>query len=179
MSNIKDIEIGSKDSRDRDSCHVPGNVKLEWKREQLVLDVTLREAEFGQPIRSKRGARVCLLSRIIPGYARVNLADANSRTTVRQTLPQPEPRSRRQARTAIASSRRRRQWSRGGTRGRSGESTSVHVSRLEELVSAPMPGAPDPSIQTNGRLWSGNGRRWDGTLMTVLPTSAGLRGELT
>ncbi len=53
VSNIKDIEIGSKESDDRDSCHLPGNIKLDWKPQQLILDVTLapRGRRFGQPIR--------------------------------------------------------------------------------------------------------------------------------
>jgi hypothetical protein len=155
LSNFKDIEIGSKDSHDRDTCHVPGNVKLEWKPQQLILDVTL--APRGREITVNQFDKTRSVSLFvepkIPGYARVNLAHANSRTTVRQTLPRPEPRSRVKLGRPLPLPDDAAMVPRVGPAVAQANRGRI-TSPLEELVSAPIPGAPDPSIQTNGRLWS-------------------------
>src|SRR5262249_35258135 len=56
-----------------ETCRVPENVVLEWKREQLSLDVVLREVKLNQFADSRRAA---LFVEPTPGgYARVNLAE--------------------------------------------------------------------------------------------------------
>ena len=97
VNRIKEVEIGSTATNDRDSCYLPDSVKLDWKREQLVLNVTLQDVKVNQ-FDSSRSADL-FVEPNNPGYTRVNLADLNrgqskgSRTTVRRTLPQPEPRN--------------------------------------------------------------------------------------
>jgi hypothetical protein len=144
VSKYEEIEIGSTETHDRDSCYVPGNVKLEWKPQQLILDVTL--APRGHKIvvnqfNKSRSEKLFVEPRV-SGYTRVNLADLNrgqsarnSRNSVRETLPRPEPRNPVKLgrplpvpddTTMVPS----------GNRGRT---TSQH----EDLVSAPMPGEGD------------------------------------
>jgi len=155
VSKYEEIEIGSQETGDRDSCHVPGNIKLEWKPQRLILDVTLaprgREILVNQFDRS-RSASLFVEPRI-PGYARVNLAELNrghsrdSRsTTVRETLPQPVPRSRVKLGPPLPVPDDTTMVPR--------VNRSRTTSQLEDLVSAPMPTAPDPSIQTAGAMWS-------------------------
>jgi hypothetical protein len=97
INRVKEVEIGSTETNDRDTCYLPDSVKLDWKREQLVLDVNLQEVEVNQ-FDSTRSANLFIEPKT-PGYARVNLAELSrsgggrdSRTTVRQTIPRPDPR---------------------------------------------------------------------------------------
>jgi hypothetical protein len=155
LSNFKEIEIGAKETGDRDTCHVPGNIRLEWKPQQLILDVTL--APRGQTIAvnefDKARSAALFVEPNIPGYARVNLAHVNSRTSVRQTMPRPEPRSRVKLGPPLPLPDDAAIVPRVGPAVAQANRGRI-TSQLEELVSAPIPGAPDPSIQTNGRLWS-------------------------
>jgi hypothetical protein len=102
VSKYEEIEIGSTATHDRDSCYIPGNIKLEWKPQQLILDVTL--APRGRKIAvnqfDKSRSANLFKEPEVRGYTRVNLADVNrgesarhSRTSVRETLPRPEPRN--------------------------------------------------------------------------------------
>jgi hypothetical protein len=150
VSKYEEIEIGSTETGDRDSCLVPGNIKLEWKREQLILEVTLRKISVNQFDQS-RSASLFVEPRV-PGYSRVNLAELNrgryrdSRTTVRETLPQPELRSRVKLGPPVAVPDDATMVPR--------VNRSRTTSPLEDLVAAPMPAAPDSSIQTAGAMWS-------------------------
>jgi hypothetical protein len=157
VSNFEEIEIGSQKTGDRDSCYLPGYIKLDWKREQLILEVALRKIVVNQFDKSLSAS--LFVEPKIPGYTRVNLADLNrghprdSRTTVRQTLPQPEPRSRVKLGRPLPLSDETTMVPRVGP-GNTPTNRNRTTSQLEELVSAPMPTAPDSSIQTAGAMWT-------------------------
>ena len=162
VSKYEEIEIGSTATHDRDSCYIPGNIKLEWKPQQLILDVTLaprgREITINQ-FDKTRSAKLFVEPRI-PGYVRVNLADLNrghprdSRTTVRQTLPQPEQRNRVKLGRPLPLPDDAAMVPRVGPAVAQANRGRI-TSPLEGLVSAPMPTAPDSSIQTAGVMWTG------------------------
>jgi hypothetical protein len=82
----------------RETCSMPENIVLEWKRELLALDVVLKEVRVNQFDPSKRAAR--FVQPTVSGYSPVNLAevarqkDPAGSTAVRETIPAPEPRSR-------------------------------------------------------------------------------------
>jgi hypothetical protein len=155
VSKYEEIEIDSREAGDRESCHVPGNIKLEWKPQRLILDVTLapagREILVNQFDHS-RSASLFVEPRV-PSYTRVNLAELNrghsrdSRTTVRETLPQPESRSRVKLGPPLPVPDDATMVPRGDR--------SRTTSPLEDLVRAPMPAASDSSIQTAGAMWRG------------------------
>ena len=71
---------------------------LEWKREQLSLDVVLKDVKINQFDASRRTA--LFVEPAPTGYARVNLAevartkDSEGSTAVRETIPVPESRNR-------------------------------------------------------------------------------------
>ena len=71
---------------------------LEWKKEQLTLDVLLKEVKVNQFDPARRTA--VFIEPTPSGYARANLAelarpkDTEGSTAVRETIPVPEPRSR-------------------------------------------------------------------------------------
>jgi hypothetical protein len=78
-------------------CYLPDNVRLDWKRDQLALDVTMQDVKVNQ-FDSARSAKL-FVEPTIAGYERVNLAElsrrqkGDGRTTVRQTMPAPGPRN--------------------------------------------------------------------------------------
>jgi hypothetical protein len=83
----------------RETCYVPENIVLDWKRELLSLNVVLRDVQVNQFDPARRTA---LFIEPKPyGYARVNLAevartkDQEGSTAVRETMPAPQPRSSR------------------------------------------------------------------------------------
>ncbi len=55
------------------TCSLPENIVLEWKREQLSLDVVLKDVKVNQFDASQRAAR--FVEPTPSGYARVNLAE--------------------------------------------------------------------------------------------------------
>ena len=57
----------------RETCSMPENIVLEWKRELLSLDVVLKEVRINQFDTSKRAAR--FVQPTIAGYTPVNLAE--------------------------------------------------------------------------------------------------------
>jgi hypothetical protein len=83
-----------------ETCYVPVKFTLEWKREFLVLDVTLppRSIEINKFNPTRRTA--LFVEPTPSGYAPVNLAEvagtkqAEGSTAVRETLPAPESRNR-------------------------------------------------------------------------------------
>jgi hypothetical protein len=94
VSRYADYEAGGSESGGRETCYLPESVRLDWKREQLVLDVLLQEVTLNQ-FDSSRAAAV-FAEPVVPGYKRVNLAELSraqqeGRTTVRRTTPPPEP----------------------------------------------------------------------------------------
>lgn len=79
---------------ERSKCYLPQRLKLDWKREQLVLDVTLKDVRVNQldPARSA----ALFTEPEIDGYTKKNLAELSRgsrtepRTRTRQTLSPPE-----------------------------------------------------------------------------------------
>jgi hypothetical protein len=82
----------------RETCSMPENIVLEWKRELLSLDVVLRDVKVNEFDPTRRAA--LFVEPTPSGYARVNLAEVARRkepdgsTAVRETIPVPEPRHR-------------------------------------------------------------------------------------
>ena len=95
VPGYKDFDLGKSESGAYRSCYLPESIKLEWKKDQLALDVVLppEEVKVNQ-FSSSRAANV-FKEPVIPGYERVNLAEMaravprDNRTTVRRTLPAP------------------------------------------------------------------------------------------
>ena len=80
------------------TCSIPENIVLEWKREQLCLDVMLKDVKINQFDQNRRTA--LFVEPTPSGYARVNLSefartkDSEGSTAVRETIPVPESRNR-------------------------------------------------------------------------------------
>ncbi len=80
-----------------ETCFLPQRLRLEWKRERLVLDVAVgREMQVNR-FDPERAAAL-FVEPELPGYQRLNLAElsrgARSRsrgTRTRQTIPSPDP----------------------------------------------------------------------------------------
>jgi hypothetical protein len=100
IRKYREFELPSStgDAEASPTCYLPESFVLEWKREQLALDVALRDVRVNQfdPTR-----RVGLFTEPTPsGYNRVNLAEVSrnqgleGQTRIRETLPIPESRSR-------------------------------------------------------------------------------------
>jgi hypothetical protein len=97
VSRFKAFEVGTPESSSSEICYLPESVKLDWKRDQLTLDVLLQDVTINQFEPAK--AAVYFVEPVIPGYERVNLTalyraqETDRRATVRRTLPPPEPRN--------------------------------------------------------------------------------------
>ena len=95
VSRFAEYDVGSADAAGGQTCYLPEHVKLEWKRDQLTLDVVMKDVKVNQFDSSRSTA--LFVEPVIPGHERRNLAELNrmerkdSRTTVRQTMPQPAP----------------------------------------------------------------------------------------
>jgi len=158
VSSFKDFDLGSAEAGASKTCYLPENVKLEWKRDQLVLDVLLQDVMINQFEPAKAAAY--FVEPIIPGYDRVNLAEMgrgqsrDSRTTVRRTLPPPELRNGvKLGRPAPMSDDTTMVVPSGsaGARSRSRRTTS----QLEELVNAPSPVDPETdAMRAASAAWS-------------------------
>jgi hypothetical protein len=72
-------------------CYLPEKLVLDWKRDQLKLDVTLKEVTLNQFDPARRSAMFVEPER--EGYQRKNLAEVGRqtrpRTSTRQTMPPP------------------------------------------------------------------------------------------
>jgi hypothetical protein len=92
-SNYQPYQGGAGGS-DRETCYLPQNLRLDWKREQLVLEVALKDVELNRLDRSMSAE--LFTEPEMPGYTRRNLAELSRgarpdrRTTTRQTIPPPE-----------------------------------------------------------------------------------------
>ncbi len=153
QAEIKGYKTYTLDSTDSESladvCHLPENVRLEWKPEQLTLDVTLKDVRLNLLDPSKSASR--FVEPKIPGYARVNLAELaggrspESGTTVRRTLPAPphDGNVKLGRPTPIDDTT---------------SMTTPRRARFDEVVGAPMPTAPgDELTQGNSPagFWAG------------------------
>jgi hypothetical protein len=135
---------------------VPENLVLDWKKEQLSLDVVLRDVSINEFDPSRR--TVLFVEPTLGGYARVNLAELTRQkspegpTDVRETLPVPEPRNRRRS-----SPRLQIQQQSSNTKPllRADQDLPkdaavllpVFNPELEEVVGAPLPIAPGASVE--------------------------------
>jgi hypothetical protein len=97
IPGYKDFDLEKSESGAFQSCYLPERLILEWKKDQLTLDVALKDVIVNQ-FDSSRAANI-FVAPSIPGYNRVNLADMarsgakDDRTTVRRTLPAPPTRN--------------------------------------------------------------------------------------
>lgn len=79
-----------------DKAYLPRKLRLQWKREQLVLDVALNDVTVNR-FDHEIGADIFVEPKM-PGYSRMNLAELSrgarpeSRTRTRQTMPPPDAR---------------------------------------------------------------------------------------
>ena len=64
------------------ACYLPERLRLEWKRDQLTLDVALKDVIVNQ-FDSSLAAQI-FVAPVIPGYKRVNLADMARSDSERQ-----------------------------------------------------------------------------------------------
>ena len=146
----------------RETCSMPENIVLEWKREMLSLNVVLKEVRINQFDTSKRAAR--FVQPTIAGYTPVNLAevarqkDPARSTAVRETIPVPEPRShvrlnpplQIRGEDAAANTPRRQD------QGRPKSPMLLPVLDLD-VVNAPVPTAPDsPADRSSGTALATN-----------------------
>jgi hypothetical protein len=97
VRGYQEASVGPADSASRETCFLPEELVLEWKREELTLSVALRSVRVNQ---FDSSLSVELFDEPkMPGYTRRNLAELSrnprddQRSTVRQTLPQPGPRN--------------------------------------------------------------------------------------
>lgn len=159
IKEYRDIPLPSPRSEEKgapivtESCRLPENFILEWKREQLSLNVALRGVKVNQFAASRRTA---LFVEPTPGgYARVNLAEvarqkeSEGTTAIRETLPVPEPRSRvrlnppMQIRGEDTSAKPASRAERSAPQG----AVLLPVIDLDEVVGAPHPAAPGGSLE--------------------------------
>ncbi len=95
-SDYQPYPAGSAGS-DSGTCYLPQRLRLDWKREQLLLDVALgKDVEINRLDPSMSAD--LFTEPEMPGYARRNLAELSRggrperRTTTRQTIPPPDSR---------------------------------------------------------------------------------------
>jgi len=159
VSRFKEFDAGSSEAGARETCYLPESVKLNWKRDQLTLDVVLQEVTINQFASSK--IAVFFVEPVIPGYERVNMAELSrgqprdTRTTVRRTLPPPEPRNGvKLGKPAPISDNTTMVTPPGSSAGtRANRSTT---SQLEELVTASSPMPPETdAMRAASAAWSG------------------------
>jgi hypothetical protein len=151
--DLSTSKTGRATSGGSESCSVPENIVLDWKKEQLTLDVTLKRVEINQFDPARRSA--LFVEPSPPGYARVDLAElarqrqSDGATAVRETMPAPAPRSGVRLRppeeirndgAAVKASRRTVQPLPKSP-------VLLPVFNLDEVVGAPTPTAPGtPSV---------------------------------
>jgi hypothetical protein len=93
--DYKEYDLPVSDRRFGETCVLPEHIRLDWVRDQLVLDATLREVEVNQFDPARRAD--LFVEPEYPGYTRRNLAELTGgtreerRTRFRQTMPPPGP----------------------------------------------------------------------------------------
>jgi hypothetical protein len=97
IANYKDFDLEKSESGAYRTCYLPEWLRLDWRKDQLVLDVALKDVEVNQF--DTGSVSKVFVEPVIDGYNRVNLADMaragakDNRTTVRRTLPMPGTRT--------------------------------------------------------------------------------------
>jgi len=157
VKGYKEHEIDSDQTSTAARCYLPSEIRFDWKKEGLALDVSVQDVVINR-LNPALKTSIFVEPRM-PGYTRQNLADlkfgqpSNSRTTVRRTTPRPEPRN-------------------GVRMGNPGpddddanvvprlspavsQTTSGRKAPFEELVRAPISTAPGfDSSNTSGEIWA-------------------------
>jgi hypothetical protein len=93
-SDYQAYAAGASNDSARESSYLPQKLRLEWKREQLVLDVNLGQVKINEFDHSR--AAEIFTEPDMPGYRRMNLAELTRgqrperRTRTRQTMPPPD-----------------------------------------------------------------------------------------
>jgi hypothetical protein len=88
----------SEDSQTAATCLLPQKIKLDWKKEEFILDVNLNDVVLNNFDPKQRDA--VFVEPVIEHYARVNLAKPRAArqprgdTTIRESLPAPESKVR-------------------------------------------------------------------------------------
>jgi hypothetical protein len=148
VKSYSEFELDRSDGEKTERCYLPDNIRLDWKREQLSLDVLLRreDVKINQFDSSKSAA--IFVEPEIPGYERVNLAELSRRTpkaeraSVRHTLPPPDSRNGvRLGRPTPVRDQPAQSDEPSPTVGQSSSALKPVV--LDELVTAPLPVSPE------------------------------------
>jgi hypothetical protein len=104
VMRFAELEADMGEGSDVEKCYLPERVVLDWKQDQLSLDVSMKKSSDGvyevkvNQFDSSRSAAL-FVEPTVQGYQRVNLAEASrgrrqdSRTIVRETLPPPPARN--------------------------------------------------------------------------------------
>jgi len=168
VNRYEDFELDPSDKGVRDTCYLPESVRLDWKREQLVLDVVLQDVKVNQfnPSRTEE----LFKEPDVPGYERVNLAEMSrqqpkdNRSTARRTLPRPEPRNGVKLGKPAALPDDTTLVPRLGSADTPQPKNRRIPGELEDLVTAPSPVAPETEAMQAARSiassndWSPIGR---------------------
>src|SRR5262249_47255408 len=141
-------------------CFLPERIKLDWVREQLVLDVTMRDVAINQFDPSLSAGM--FVEPEMPGYTRRNLAELSRgphrerRTTVRQTFPPPQPRNGVRLGRPTPLPDDAAEVPKLGQRAVPTSPGRAAMTPWEEVVGAPIPTAPIPKpIQAASALGVG------------------------
>ena len=85
--DFKEYPTGTTGSSSREACYLPQKLKLQWKREQLALDVALGEVKVNQ-FDHAMGADIFVEPQM-PGYSRLNLAEQSRAARARSADSDP------------------------------------------------------------------------------------------
>jgi len=156
VKGYKEHEIDSDETSTIRRCYLPDEIRFDWKKEGLALDVAIQDVVINRLDPALKTS--IFVEPRMPGYTRQNLADLklgqpnNSRTTVRRTLPPPEPRSGvRLGRPAPADDDANVPRLNPAV----GQSASGRKAPFEELVGAPILTAPSSETSNAaGEKWA-------------------------
>jgi hypothetical protein len=147
ISGYKDFDLEKSESGAYRTCYLPEGLRLDWKKDQLTLDVVLKDVTVNQFDTAKAAA--IFVEPRIPGYDRVNLAEIartspkDNRASVRRTLPVPSSRKsdvKLGTPTPVIDESDQAPHARARAR-RPSDGIS---SPLEDLVTAPLPVGAEP-----------------------------------
>jgi hypothetical protein len=147
-SNYQAYPDGTAGAASQGTCYLPQRLKLDWKREQFVLDVALQDVKLNQF--DHANSAEMFVEPEMTGYTRRNLAEMSRgsrperRTTTRETIPPPDARNGiRLGRPAPMPDDEPVVPNLGRRNGRPAPASSdPPLPTLDELVGAPGPRAP-------------------------------------
>jgi hypothetical protein len=157
VKGYREHEVTSKETSSPRTCYLPDHVQFDWKKEGLALDVAIQDVVINRLDPALKD-RIFVEPRM-PGLARQNLANlklsqpSNARTTVRRTLPPPEPRSGvRLGRPAPAADDANPIPRQNPTVGKAGTGRKPP---LDDLVGAPIPsGSNSETVRAAAEMWA-------------------------